>query len=235
MGKVVAVVVAVLTVWGALAQIMPDVFQVHRDSRLMQFIWGPKSIWVAVLAIGCLVGFYIWNLEDRLSSLPAGTISSVTAADESGLRFVSWGPSPDGLGCVAAIDASRLPVGFKDNYEVALVCGFADPTVDRFKDTRISLSVLFTPQEVLNVSLPFSKNMADALANDQRAAISKLNPRPPTGTPIGVLNYIWFKIVLLPKGSDRSNIQKLSDVIAADGKIANAEAAVGVARNIPAP
>ena len=160
---------------------------------------------------------------------------SIVGADETGLRIVSWGPTPDLSGCSAAIDASKLSEGFKDKYDIALVCGFADPNVDRLKDTRISLSALFTPQVPLQISQPFTKAMADAIASDQRTTIEKLTPRPATGTPIGVMNIIWFKLVLLPKGSDRSTVQKLSDVTVAGGKITSAESSVGVSRIIPAP
>jgi len=233
-GRIAAVLVVSLTTWGALAQIWPGAFQVGSNKTLKELIWGPKSIWLAGLALGCVVGLYIWNLEDRLSHLPGAT-SSITSEDETGIKIVSWGPLPNSSGCTAMIDASKLPVAFRDKYEIAMVCGFVDPSVDRQKDTRISVSALFTPQDALQISLPFSKTMADALAAEQRAAIEKLIPRPTSGTLVGVMNMVWFEVILLPKGSDRSNIQKLSDVLTAGGKIAEARASVGVGRNVPAP
>ncbi len=73
MGKTIALLVGILTVWGALAQIMPDVFQVRRDSKLKQFLWGSKSIWIAVMSVGCLLGWYIWILEGRLNILSSAS------------------------------------------------------------------------------------------------------------------------------------------------------------------
>ena len=115
------------------------------------------------------------------------------------------GPNSRPLGVQRCNRRSKLPAEFKDKYDIALVCGFNDPNVDKLKDTRISLSAMFTPQVPLQISQPFTKNMADALASEQRAALEKLNPRLATGTPVGVMNFIWFKLVLLPKGTDRSN------------------------------
>lgn len=236
MGKLFAVLIPVLTAWASLAKIFPDWFEVRKDHLVVKTLWGPKSRWVAAILVAILAGSYIWSLEDRLSKGAPGTSESIVGEDETRLQFVSWGPLPDGSGCTAAIDASKLPTGLKDKYDIALVCGFADPNVDKLKDTRISLSALFTPQVPLQISQSFTKTMADAMASDQRTTIEKLNPRPPTGTPIGVMNFIWFKLVLLPKGTDRSNIQKLSDVTTvAGGKIASSEVRVGVSRAIPAP
>ncbi len=235
MGKLIAVLIPLLTVWATLAKIFPDWFEVRRDHLLVKALWGSKSRWVATILIAVLAGSYIWSLENRLSKNAPGMSDSVVDADETGLHIVSWGPTPDLSGCSAAIDASKLPERFKDKYDSALVCGFADPNVDRLKDTRISLSAMFTPQVPLQISQPFTKIMSDAMASDQRTTIEKLAPRPAAGTPIGVMNIIWFKLVLLPKGSDRSNIQKLSDVTVAGVKITSAESSVGISRIIPAP
>jgi|SRR5882724_1175381 len=127
MGRVVAIAVAVVASWGSLAQIWPEAFQVSRNPRLKEFLWGPKSIWVAFLACGLAVGSYVWTLEDRFASLQSNTVSSESNIDETGLRFVSWGPLPDGSGCTAAIDTSGLPPKFRKKYEIALICGFSTP------------------------------------------------------------------------------------------------------------
>jgi hypothetical protein len=237
MGKLFAVLLPLLTTWALLAKIFPDWFEVRKDRPAWKVVSSPQSRWVAVILLSVLGGYYVWSLEERLSSGSGtpGKNESTVSADETGLQFASWGPTPDGAGCTAAIDASKLPAAFKDKYDIALVCGFADPNVDRLKDTRISLSTLFTPQMALQISEPFTKTMADALASEQRAAIEKLNPRPAKGTPIGVMSFIWFKLVLLPKGTDRSNVQKLSDVTVVGGKIALAETSVGISRPIAAP
>jgi hypothetical protein len=234
LGKLIGILIPLLTAWGALARIWPDVFVVGPNNTLKSFIWGPRSIWVAVIASACILGAYIWSVEERLANLPSAT-GVVAHTDELGLQFVSWGPFPDGSGCVATIDASKVPSALADKYEIALVCGFADPAVDFLKDTRISVSPLFTLQSAVRIALPFSKGMAEALAHEQRLAIDKIRPKPAPGTMIGVANMIWLKTILLPKGSDHSNVQKLSDVPAIGGKIAEAQAVVGLQSSVPAP
>lgn len=234
MGKLVAILIPLLTAWGALARIWPGVFVVGPDNTLKTFIWGPKSIWVAIIASGCILGAYIWSVEERLANLPSA-IGAVAHTDELGLQIVSWGPLPDGSGCVATIDASNVPRALTDKYEIALVCGFTDPAVDLLKDTRISVSPLFTLQSAVRIALPFSKGMADALAHEQRLAIDKIRPKPPRGTMIGVANMIWLKAVLLPKGSEHSNVQKLSDVPTMGGRISEGQVVVTLGSSIPAP
>jgi hypothetical protein len=234
LGKLVGILIPLLTAWGALARIWPGVFVVGPNNTLKAFIWGPKSIWVAIIASGCILGAYIWSVEERLGNLPSA-IGAVAHTDELGLQFVSWGPLPDGSGCVATIDASKVPRALADKYEIALVCGFADPAVDLLKDTRISVSPLFTLQSAVRIALPFSKGMADALDHEQRLAIDKIRPKPLRGTMIGVANMIWLKAILLPKGSDHSNVQKLSDVPTMGGRIAEGQAVVGLGSSIPAP
>jgi hypothetical protein len=234
MGKIVAIIVVILTAWGALAQIVPGVFQIREHQRLKTYLWGPKTIWIAVLLGGMTVGVYIWNLEARLAT--TGTVSSVASTgDETGLLIVGWGPTQDGSGCSAVVNAAKLPMAFKDKFDIALVCGYANPTVDRLKDTRISVSSLFTPQEVLQITLPFSDAMTDFIAKDEQTTIEKLQPRPTKGTVLAVQHVVWFKAILVPKGMDRTNIQKLSDVLASGGKIANSEASVVIGHTVPAP
>src|SRR6266571_9263217 len=123
MGKITAILLPILAVWAALAQIMPDIFQLRRDGWARQFLWGPRSIWVAVMAGGCLLGTYIWTLEERLATLAAISPNGarVSPADETGLHIVSWGPTPDGSGCHAVIDGSNLPARLRENFDLALV------------------------------------------------------------------------------------------------------------------
>jgi hypothetical protein len=84
-GKITAVLVGVLSVWGALARIMPDVFTVRREH--LKFLWGPKTIWFAVLGIGGLLSGYIWNLEARLTKLTTTSVNVSTVADETQLNL----------------------------------------------------------------------------------------------------------------------------------------------------
>jgi len=142
--------------------------------------------------------------------------SSITGAGEvTGLTFDGWGKGPDGSGCKADIDASRLPVASRDKFDIALVCGYPVPT-DIMKDTHISVSGLYTPQNLVHAHVRFSKSMMDSSED-----LQYLNPKPPSGTRVILNDTIWFKAVLLPKNTDTANIQKLSDVIAVGGKLAS--------------
>lgn len=145
----------------------------------------------------------------------ANTAASIAPAEEeTGLKFDGWGEEPDGSGCKADIDASKLPLAFRDKFDIALVCGYPVPT-DIMKDTHISVSALYTPQNLVHAHVRFSKSMM-SFPED---ALPYLNPKPPSGTRVFLHQTTWFKAVLLPKNTDMANIQKLSDVIAVGGKL----------------
>jgi hypothetical protein len=224
---------------GALAQIMPDAFQITREKhhKAMSVVFGTKSIWIAVMIVGCLLGWYIWNLEDRIGTLATSLNPKTTVIgtqDETGLNFVGW--TADQSKCFAQIDLSKVPESMKAQFDVALVCGFTDPAIDLLKDTRITASRLFTIQTVAPVVIaaPFSKGMADALDSEQETAIKNIQPPPRRGTLVTMQNQIWIKMILLPKGFDISSIRKLEDVRSAGGKISDRLAAVSILKNVPA-
>lgn len=47
MGKVLGILVALLAIWGALAT-----SAVRQADRLMEFLWGPKTVWLVLLIGG---------------------------------------------------------------------------------------------------------------------------------------------------------------------------------------
>lgn len=235
MGKGLGIFIAVIATWGALAQIMPGTFQITRErhGKLMSVAFGSKSIWFAVIAVGCLQGWYVWNLEGRLSAI-SGTNATVSVQqDETGLNFMTW--TADQSSCSAQIDTSKIPASMRDQFDIALVCGFADPATDQLKDTRITISHLFTVQSPLQIAAPFSTAMADALAKEQDAALKKIQPSPPKGTTVSMQNTIWMKMALIRKGFDTSNIHKLEDVSITGGKISDRGAGVAIIRNVTIP
>src|SRR5207237_7677973 len=142
LGKFAGLVLLILSVWGSLAQIAPDMFQMRQNSKIMSVLWGAKTIWLTVMLSGLVAAIYIWTLENRLTAMSA--VNSVVEVDKTRLRFVSWAPSE--THCSAVVDASNLSNAFREKYDIALICGFHDPAVDRFKDDRITISPLFTPQ-----------------------------------------------------------------------------------------
>ena len=74
--------------------------------------------------------------------------------------------------------------------------------------------------------------MAESLAKDQEATVEKIQPHPQRGTSIGLMNEIWMKPVLIPKGTDISNVHRLADVTVVGGKIAATGAMVGVTKTV---
>lgn len=146
------------------------------------------------------------------------------------LSFAQWFVTPDGMSCAATVDASRLSPSRREKYEIALVCGFADPATDYFKDDRITVSPLFTPQDAIFLVTPMRKAMSEALEQAREEAIKKSGAQ--TGSQLTLANTIWFRIVLLPKGTDVSAIHRLADVSRHAGEIARASPAVGIVRTV---
>lgn len=61
--RIVGALVVLITVWGALAQIAPDLFQL-RGRAVLGWLWNPMLIW---LALPLAVAWFAWRLQ-RLSS-----------------------------------------------------------------------------------------------------------------------------------------------------------------------
>ena len=208
------------------------------DMLAMVMSSGPRTITVVlalavvlVVLLAGMIGFIHYAAEPGTDiSLLYGLIkykkankgantaaASIAAAEEvTGLKFDGWGEAPDGSGCKADIDASKLSVAFRDRFDIALVCGYTSPT-DIMKNTHISVSALYTPQNLIHVYGRFSKSMMDFPED----FLPYLSPKPRSGTQVALPVTIWFKAVLLPKNMDIANIQKLSDVIAVGGKLAS--------------
>lgn len=220
MGKLLGVVMPVLLIWAALAQIMPDHFQVRSEkfAKLRPFIFGDKSIWVAVMIVGCLLGWYIWNLENRLARFMVSQPSNQSAAvSDDRPTHVEWS-LPNNSGCQVSIDASTMPEDTRKKFDMAVVCGFTDAAVDMNKDTRISISSLFSWQSPVTIYAPFSTLMSDAILEDHDKLASHI--QCPSGVSlIPVVNHIWMKLILLPKGFNTSNIRNFSDVEPNGGKV----------------
>jgi hypothetical protein len=115
-------------------------------------------------------------------------------------------PAPN---CVAVLATSRLR-SFRDDYKIALACGFADPTRDQLEDDRITVSNLFdiNPNGV-SIVAPYREKMRNLA--DQLKAASTANP--------GAQTTIWHIAILLPNNVEPTQVNKLRDVIDLKGKI----------------
>ncbi len=133
-----------------------------------------------------------------LLSFMSGMLLAVRATGGVPNVVGSWGPTP--TGCNATIDTSKLQ-SFRDNYKIALVCGLIDPAADIMEDTRITVSPLFTILPVpVAIQVQHRADMVEYMATPNRQ--------------------MWFFFaVLLPEGTQTSQITRLSDVKRHNGKI----------------
>ena len=210
-------VAALLGAVAALVQILQWA-ESSRWLRRIRVINIPHLGLVFNLCLLILLGIILW----RLNTLESG----VKTTD---LRFAQWFVTPDATSCAGTIDATRLSRRIRSKYEIALACGFVDPSTDAFKDDRITVSPLFTPQDAVLVVVPMRTIMADALEKDRQDAVKRSGA--PKGMQLTLGNTIWFKALLLPKGTDVSSIHRLSDVPLHGGELGDG-AAVGIVRTV---
>ena len=135
--------------------------------------------------------------------------------DPTGLQLLEYGF--EAQSCTAAIDASELALQYRGKQEVALVCGFNDGTMDRNKDKRITIGPLYTPQKSIVVKVPFSKKMSDAIEKALLAQEKRL--AHPKGSSIQGSFSVWFRLVLLPKGTDIATVHSLGDIVDRGGVV----------------
>jgi hypothetical protein len=238
MGKIIGVLGTVVIVWGALAQIMPEHFQIRgeRMAKFKPYVFGEKSIWIAVIVAGCLFGWYTWNLEGRIGSLAVAInrqpVSANAAVEVDGpIDIAGW--TADTEKCQAIVDASALSTKTRSAFEIALICGMIDPTIDRQKDTRITSSRLFSWQPALQIVAPLSPIMKEGLGKMIQAEADRARPNCGSGQQILIHAHFWMDVVLLPKGFDISNIHSLSDVALGGGRTGERRAEVEVQQMMP--
>ncbi len=149
-----------------------------------------------------------WHIAGRIVQAPAGISPVLT-----GPVLQGWGsPIPF---CFAVINGPTL-MSFRDKYDVAIACGVPDPTLDKFEDKRITISPLFTIRPgPIEIKVTYSKEMAEAV----RQQLKGVRIPQGTGLGLGITPATWYEVVLLPKGTDTSNIHRLSDVQRYGGKI----------------
>jgi hypothetical protein len=147
----------------------------------------------AVLAV-CILAAVGYDIYDRRTH-PAMTPSIVKG----------WGHEG---GCYQVLDGPQL-VKWNDKYDIGIMCGIDDSSVDKFKDKRISISQLFTilPEDI-PIYTPLSKTMADGITQIQRGIRTQFGLPANAVIPVSV----WTATVLLPKHFDASQITCLDDV-----------------------
>jgi len=131
--------------------------------------------------------------------------------------FVLWG-SDLGSSCSAIIDGSKIK-DLQDKYRVALICGFTDPTADRMKDTRITVTRTYT---IENGNIPMSASYSKDMAEEIKDMITNSRVKAPILPPGFQVQVNWspsWDAVALPKDVEASDIHTLSDVRDHGGEI----------------
>jgi hypothetical protein len=165
-----------------------------------------------VLMVGAAIwGMAQWQSKKRMTvswSLVAsvavitflwGFLLAVRATGHVPKVIVSWGGG-DPSNCLGVLDTRRLQP-YRRKFDVALACGIDDPSVDRMKDTAITISPLHTivpgTQKILVHTSPA---MAEKIASQKAMTV-------------------WYKAVLLPKDIYMGKITTLFEVPKNGGKI----------------
>ena len=144
---------------------------------------------------------------------------SIVTQSGSPMLFKSWGSPQPQVDCRSTIDGSQL-VRWKDKYDLVVVCGITDPTIDKFKDQRITVSPLFTIYGGdISITEAISQDMSNAVKKIIDDAVARIVPKPQKGTVVGVPIPVWYEPALLPKGTDVRDIHRLADVSALNGFI----------------
>jgi hypothetical protein len=185
---------------------------ISSDIFLTMFTFFMDYGWWIVALLGAVWIFSVHGQTKRRVISPAfiiviaglsfiwGILLTVHATGSVPRIIQSWGAS-EGR-CDATFNTARLRT-FRNDYDVALVCGIADSTLDRFADTRISMSALFSIQPgSFEISAPLSAGMTD---------LRKTMP----------VVSVWNEAVLIKKGTDLKIIHSLNDIGKYGGKILN--------------
>lgn len=183
----------------------------NQQFRMMFQIFADYG-WMVLVAIGVIWAILSSKIKGKSILSPAslasvgvvsflwGVLLTVNATGRIPKIIVSWGSN--GQECHAVLDTSRLS-GFKKQYDIALVCGVDDATIDKLKNPAITITKPYTivPGQI-QVAERASKLMAEKM-------------------PVGATVTVWHEAVLLPKDVHMSSINNLSDVVKRGGKIIN--------------
>jgi hypothetical protein len=169
--------------------------------------WG----WIVLIVIG-IAWFFLaprtrrgnqvgWVVTMTVLAFLYGILVAVNASGAFPNVIAAWGG--DERGCWANVVTQPLRSSFRKDYNVVLVCGVSDPSVDALEDERITFSSPFNISgQTVRIAAPFSTAMRNMLS-------------PPRGQIVS----FWFEVIVIPKNADRSRLKRLSDVPKHGGKI----------------
>lgn len=178
----------------------------HEKARVV--IQTGLYILAAVIATAAIT----WEVAHRVTQ--SSTVHTV-----EGPIILGWGS--DGPFCAGVLDGSRL-FNFRDKYAVALACALEDETLDKYENTKITVSLPFTIHSgPIPITVAHRPAMAEEIKKRSEQAWKQL--RLPKGTPGVNIGRTWYEVILLPKGTDTADIRKLSDVRRHGGKVLSQE------------
>jgi hypothetical protein len=132
-----------------------------------------------------------------------GVIVTVHATGKIPKVIEAYGSGMPGT-CYAEVRMDRLE-SFRDDFNLALICGIKDPSVDKLKDPKISVS---EPRVIVPGKAEILMRVSDdMLYKAQGMMAQKYVPS------------VWHEAVLLPKTVYLPSIKSLADVVVQGGKI----------------
>lgn len=126
--------------------------------------------------------------------------------------------------CSAVVNGVGL-MEYAEKYNLVVVCGIADSAVDKYEDTRITVSTARTLsppfQNNIEVSTPYSEKMGKAV-KEIKDNILKNIPAPGR-SKLEVTVPVWYEVAVVPKGVSPTEVTRLSDVHKYGGKLLSTE------------
>jgi len=156
-----------------------------------------------------------WSLLGCCSILTFffGALLAVRSSGTFPQVIMGYGTQPPN--CGAQLDTSRLK-SFRDDYKVALVCGFNTTIRDQLDDDIIAVSSVFhITGGGLNIIMPYSEKMRTEFENARNEAVANHQPQ------INVS--VWHFAILLSNNVEPKQVTKLDDVYSLKGKILAAQ------------
>lgn len=172
---------------------------------------------VAVIEFVVFCFFCAWFYRAKYRPLLIGAIDPRPAI--RGVALVGFGQKEIGLNFDGELNGAAF-WDFRDKYNVLMINGITDPKVDKYEDTRITMTV---PHTITSGRIPIHIVIPELSSLVQKVTESKHH---------SVIETIWQEIVLLPKRHAGVGIRCLSDIERHGGLILSKEVAEGRVRDL---
>jgi hypothetical protein len=177
--------------------------------------WTLPIILFLITLGSSVYGFY------RVSQLES-TVAFMTTIVAHQVQVIT-GIGTTGQVCSAEINGLGL-VEYAEKYNLVVVCGIADPTADKYEDSRITVSTARTispPFQSVDVATPYSENMGGAVKKIRENVLKSVSE--PQRSKLEVTVPVWYEVAVLPKGVSPTGVTRLSDIHKYGGKVLSIE------------